>query len=142
MSVPRLEKQLAAKTEENERKAALVAKLELMLKEGEDLNDALKIENESLDTQAKSLLRALEDNKNKVTEAAPQSAEVAPAGGLQAQVEQRGYVKSLEGQIETLKRDQAKLEKAMIDMSDAHSQEIVAYMQSAQAAATKKGGWF
>ena len=62
---------------------------------------------------------------------------------MTAQVEQRSYVKSLEGQIETLKRDQAKLEQAMIEMSEAHSQEIVAYMQSAQAAVKKKGGgWF
>ena len=46
--------------------------------------------------------------------------------------------------LERLKQDNAQLQQAMVDMSDGHTQEILAYMQSAQSAAqTKKGsGWF
>ena len=63
---------------------------------------------------------------------------------MQSELEKRAYVKTLEENMERLKRDNAKLQQAMVDMSDAHTQEILAYMQSAQSAAqSKKGsGWF
>ena len=37
----------------------MVTKLEALLKEGEDAHDALKLENESLETQSKSLLKVI-----------------------------------------------------------------------------------
>ena len=55
-----------------------------------------------------------------------------------------GYVKTLEEQLDKMTRENTKLQETMIEMSNAHSQEIIAFMESAQAAAKQKRGtgWF
>ena len=141
---------LAARSDEAARKSALVEKVEGMLQEAEEGNDALKAQLESSAEEIQKLKGALADASKAGGAAgstASSSGERRGSGatdGMQSELEKRAYVKTLEENMERLKRDNAKLQQAMVDMSDAHTQEILAYMQSAQSAAqSKKGsGWF
>merc|ERR1712196_565671 len=127
-----------------------MGKVEGMLQEAEEGNDALKAQLESSAEEIQKLKGALAN----VSKAGGAAGTTAGSGGerrgsgasdgMQSELEKRTYVKTLEENLERLKRDNAKLQQAMVDMSDAHTQEILAYMQSAQSAAqSKKGsGWF
>jgi len=115
------ERQLESRTEETGRKTLLVETLQKAVDEGDVANTELRKEVETLRGELKLQAEGTAEKDAQLR--------------AEADAERQKCVSSLEEQIVKLKQENAKLENAMIEMSQAHTEEIVAFMQSAQASA-------